>query len=80
MSTNEPLNTAALQAFIQQVKSADASRAKELRLPIDQCKNIAFTLGIVMSRLSGDLEKIILKNANKEDEVISINVDGGKGW
>lgn len=80
MSTNEPLNTAALQAFIQQVKSADAARAKELRLPIDQCKNIAFTLGIVMSRLSGDLEKIILKNANKEDEVISINVDGGKGW
>ena len=57
MSTNDPLNTIPIQQFIQQVKSAENSRSKELRMDITQAKNLAFTLGIVMSRLNGDLEK-----------------------
>ena len=56
MQTVEPLNTIPLQLFIQQVKSAEASQARELKLNIADAKNLAFTLGIVMSRLEGDLE------------------------
>ena len=59
MQTNEPLNTASIQAFIQQVKGAEASRSKDIRMDISQAKNLAFTLGIVMARLNGDLEQII---------------------
>jgi len=78
--TNEPLNTAPIQQFIQQVKSADASRAKDLRLDIQNAKRLAFTLGEVMSRLNGDLEQILSKQNSNEDQVIQINMDAGSGW
>ena len=80
MPSVEPLNTLPLQQFIQQVKQADAGRQKELRLTIDQAKNLAFTLGIVMSRLEGDLEKLVIADANGENEVIQISMDAGAGW
>ena len=76
MQTSEPLNTIPLQQFIQAVKNAENSRAKELRLDIATAKNLAFTLGIVMSRLHGDLEKFV-KESKDTEETISINVDGG---
>jgi len=77
---NQPLNTAPIQQFISQVKSADASQAREIKLDIQQAKSLAFTLGIVMSRLNGDLEQLIKRQASGADEVIQINMDGGKNW
>lgn len=76
---NEPLNTAPIQQFIQQVKSADMSRAKDVRLDITQAKNLAYTLGIVMSRLEGDLERFVKANAGS-NETIEVRLDGGDGW
>jgi hypothetical protein len=78
--SNEPLNTAPIQQFISQVKSADLSNAREIKLDIQNAKRLAFTLGEVMSRLNGDLEKIIVKNASGDDQVIQINMDAGTGW
>jgi len=77
VSKIEPLNTIPLQQFLQQVKSADASRAKEVKLEINAAKNLAFALGIVMSRMHGDLEKLVAESKNSNDEVIQINLDGG---
>jgi hypothetical protein len=81
VQTNDDLNTAPLQQFIQQVKSAENSRQKEIRLEIGTAKNLAFTLGIVMSRLHGQLEELV-KQANKEkqEEVIEVQMDGGSSW
>ena len=79
MQTVDPLNTIPLQLFIQQVKSAEASQAREVKLSINDAKNLAFTLGIVMSRLEGDLEKLVSQNSGS-DEQIEINLDGGSGW
>lgn len=79
MQTVDTLNTIPLQQFIQQVKSAENSRAKEVKLSIEQAKNLALTLGIVMSRLHGDLEKLVLENRST-DEVINVQLDGGTGW
>lgn len=76
---NDPLNTAPIQQFIQQVKSADMSRAKDVRLEITQAKNLAYTLGIVMSRLEGDLENFIYQNSNSS-ETIEVKLDGGSDW
>ncbi len=81
MSTqNEPLNTAPIQQFISQVKSADASQVKEVKLNIQQAKRLAFTLGEVMSRLNGDLEQILARKNSGNDEVINVKMDGGTGW
>ena len=77
---NDPLNTVPIQQFISQVKSADASKAKEVKLTIEQSKRLALTLGEVMARLSGDLEQILARKNNGDDEVIQVNMDSGSNW
>ena len=77
MSTVEPLNTIPLQQFLNAVKAAEQSRAREVKLDIATAKTLAFTLGAVMSRLHGDLEKLVAESKNSDDEVIQINLDGG---
>ena len=80
MQTVEPLNTIPLQQFIQQVKSAENSRSKEVKLTMEQAKNLAFTIGIVMSRLQGDLEKLVVQSKGVTDDVIQVVLDGKSGW
>jgi|TARA_R110000823_G_scaffold191272_5_gene322857 hypothetical protein len=80
VSTNEPLNTNPIQQFISQVKSADASNQREVKLNIDQARRLAFTLGEVMSRLNGDLEQLLARRNSGADDVIQINMDGGNKW
>ena len=77
---NEPLNTAPIQQFISQVKSADMSNARDVKLDMSNAKRLAFTLGEVMARLNGNLEEIIIKQASGEDQVIEVRMDGGGGW
>jgi len=76
----EPLNTMPIQQFMQQVKSADNSRAKEVKMDIIQAKNLAFTLGAVMARLNGDLEKLITESKSNDSAVLQVQVDGGTSW
>lgn len=80
MSTVEPLNTNPIQQFINQVKGADASNQRELKINIDQARRLAFTLGEVMARLNGDLEQLLARKNNGADDVIQINMDGGSKW
>ena len=80
MSTVEPLNTNPIQQFISQVKGADASNQRELKINIDQARRLAFTLGEVMARLNGDLEQILARKNSGADDVIQINMDGGSKW
>lgn len=77
---SEPLNTIAIQQFISQVKSADASRSKDVTLDIQQAKRLAFTLGEVMTRMNGDLEALLIKKNNNEEETIEVRLDGGNSW
>jgi hypothetical protein len=76
----EPINTSSIQTFISQVKGADASQQKEIKLDIVTARKLALTLGEVMARLNGDLEKFVKENAPKGEESVTINMDGGKSW
>lgn len=80
MST-EPINTMPVQQLIQMVKVAEQSRAKEVRLDINQAKTLAFTLGEIMARLHGDMEEVLDKKIEKlnQEQTIEINMDSG-GW
>jgi hypothetical protein len=75
---NDPLNTAPIQQFIQQVKNADLSNSKEVKLSITQAKNLAYTLGIAMARLEGDLERYVKENSSGGP--VEVQLDGGTGW
>lgn len=77
MQTVEPLNTIPLQQFLNAVKAAEAGRAPNVTLDMNTAKNLAFTLGIVMSRLHGDLELLVAQSKDSSDEVINITMDGG---
>lgn len=77
---NEPLNTAPIQMFINTVKSADASRAREVKMDIQEAKRLAFTLGEVMTRLNGNLEELLIKQSSGDNEVINVTMDGGNSW
>jgi len=77
---NDILNTVPIQQFLKQVKSADASQSKEVKLDIQTAKSLAFTLGIVMTRLSEDLEKLLQTSNNTDDETIEVRLDGGNKW
>lgn len=70
----DPLNTMPLQQFIMQVQSAENSRAKDVRIDITTAKNLAFTLGVVIARLQGDMEKFVKENSGSTNEEITINV------
>jgi hypothetical protein len=76
----EPLNTASIQQFIQQVKAAESSRAREIRLDMVNAKNLAFTLGIVMARMNGDLEKFVKENASTNMEDIEVVFGSDSDW
>ena len=77
MPAVEPLNTIPLQQFLNAVKAAEQSRAREVKLDIATAKTLAFTLGAVMSRLHGDLEKLVAESKNSDNETIQITIDGG---
>jgi len=79
-NSKEPLNTAPIQQFIQQVRSADAGKAKEVKLDLQQAKRLAFCLGETMSRLEGDLEEILARQSSGSDNVIEVKMDGGSHW
>ncbi len=73
------LNTLPLQQFISQVKSADSSKQKEIRMDIESAKSLAFTLGVVLARLNGDLENQIqnLLTVQEKEQTITVKLDGG---
>ncbi len=74
--SNAPINTVPIQQLIQQIKVADLSNQKEVRIDITTAKNVAYTLVIVMSRLAGNYEDLLSKK--DKDEVIQVQMDGGK--
>lgn len=77
MPTKEPINTASLQQFIQQVKGADLSNQKEVRLDINTAKQVTYSIATVLARLAGDYEGLIAHKNSTEAEAIEVKVDGG---
>lgn len=71
------INTYPLVQLIQQIKSADMSQQKEIRLDIKTAKQVAYTLGEVLGKMNQDYE-VLLKNLQKSTgEAITVQFDGG---
>jgi len=77
MPIKDPINTASLQQFIQQVKGADLSNQKEIRISLLDAKQVTYSLATVLARLAGDYEGLIAQNTSTEDQAIEVKVDGG---
>lgn len=71
------INTYPLVQLIQQIKSADMSQQKDIRLDIKTAKQVAYTLGEVLAKMNQDYE-VLLKNLQKNTgESITVQFDGG---
>lgn len=76
MSQNNLINTSILQQFMNQVKGAELSNQREIKIDITTAKNLSHTLGLVMTRLAGNYEGLLQKTDDKESEV-KVQMDGG---
>lgn len=77
---SNPINTVPLQQFIQQVKSADLTQQKEIKIDIKTAKALAFALGEITAKLLEDQDIILSKLQQAQGTGdISIRMDGG-GW
>ncbi len=74
---NDPINTVPLQQFIQQVKIADMSQQKEIKIDIKTAKILSFSIGEIMSRLVQDYEELLSKLSKNDTQVIEVQLDGG---
>lgn len=73
-----PINTTPIQQFIQQVKSAEISQQKEIRLDIKTAKTLALCLGEVSARLLEDYSKLLTEvQKSSDNQDINLNMDGG---
>lgn len=74
---NDRINTSALLQLISQIKAAEQSHQREIRIDIASAKNIKDTLALVMTRLAGNYEGLIQNSSKNNDVEISVQMDGG---
>jgi hypothetical protein len=73
---NEPINTAPIHTFINQVKAADLSNQREIKMDLKTAKALSFCLTQVLAKNIQDYEAL-LKNFGKTEETITVKLDGG---
>lgn len=72
------INTIPIQQFIQQVKAAELSQQKEIRIDIKSAKNLAFCVGEISAKLLEDYDRLLVElKKSQGSEDISIKMDGG---
>ena len=74
---NNSINTIPLQQFIQQVKMADLSQQKEIKLDIKTAKILAFTIGEISAKLTQDYDNLVHILKNNTNDVVTVELDGG---
>lgn len=74
---SNPINTFPIQQFIQQVKAADLTQQKEIRLDIKTAKNLAYCLGEINAKLLEDYDTLLNKVLQNSGQSVTIQMDGG---
>lgn len=73
----DPINTVPLQQFIQQVKAADLSQQREIRMDIKTAKSLAYCLAEINSRLIADYDTLLKKLEQNTGSTLTVSMDGG---
>lgn len=72
------INTAPLLQFIQQVKAAELSQQKEIRLDMKSAKALVFCLAELNSKLVEDYDQLLAKiQSSHNSGSLTIKMDGG---
>ena len=74
---SNPINTIPIQQFIQQVKAAELSKQKEIKIDLKSAKTLAFCLGEISAKLVEDYDRILLELKESSNSSINISMEGG---
>lgn len=72
------INLTPVTQFIQQVRSAEQTQAKEVKLSIQQARLLSLALAEIQDKLLQDYETLFNELKKSQDtEVITVSMDGG---
>lgn len=71
------INTQPIQSFIQQVKAAELSQQKEIKIDIKTAKMLVYSLAEVNAKLLENYDAVLQKVLQNTGESVNIQMDGG---
>jgi hypothetical protein len=74
---SNPINTIPIQQFIQQVKAADLSQQREIKMDIKTAKALAYSLAEVNTKILQDYDILLKKLESNTGASVSVSMDGG---
>jgi hypothetical protein len=72
-----PINTIPIQQFIQQVKAADLTQQREIKMDIKTAKALAYCLGEVSAKLLEDYDIVFKRLESSTGAAVTVQMDGG---
>jgi hypothetical protein len=74
---SNPINTYPITALIQQIKAADLSQQKEVRIDIKNAKLLSYALGEVLGKVNQDYETLLKNLQRSTGDTVTVQLDGG---
>lgn len=74
---SNPINTIPIQQFIQQVKAADLSQQREIKIDIKTAKSLAFCLTELQAKVLQDYDILLKKLEANTGASVTVSMDGG---
>ena len=72
------INLSPITQFTQQLRAAELSQSKEVKMTIQQARLLSLALNEIQDKLLQDYNELLLKLKNNTDnEVVTITMDGG---
>lgn len=72
------INTTPITQFIQQIRSAELSQAKDIKLSLPQARLLSFALVELLDKVLQDYESMFNQLKQSVDSnVVSVELDGG---
>jgi hypothetical protein len=72
------INLTPFTQFIQQVRSAETSQAKEIKMSLQQARMLSLALAECMDKLNKDYESLFNElKRSQETEIVTVTMDGG---
>ena len=76
----KPINTVPIEEFLNKTRIASKSNQKQVVLDIKEAVSIADSMALVMTRMSGELEKVLAAAATAkpaDNSPLQVKMDGG---
>jgi septation ring formation regulator EzrA len=77
---NIPNNLPSVDRLLKKISTAERSQQKEIRITIDEARELALDLALITSKLGSTIKEIqaSLQEIKKTSSTIDVKLDGGK--